>query len=98
MQEGEPDASGRRRPMPIEGSEFTIQADTVIPSVSQAPSLAFLGDRHGFEISERGAFVVDEETLATNQPGIFAGGDAATGPRTSIEAIASAYAPARKGH
>jgi len=89
MRLGEPDASGRRRPIPIEGSEFTIEADTVIPSVSQAPSLSFLGDKHGFEISERGAFVVDEETLATNKPGIFAGGDAATGPRTAIEAIAA---------
>ena len=89
MRLGEPDASGRRRPIPIEGSEFTIEADTVIPSVSQAPSLDFLGDRHGFEISERGAIVVDEETLATSKPGIFAGGDAATGPRTAIEAIAA---------
>ncbi|MGA1794409.1 MAG: FAD-dependent oxidoreductase [bacterium] len=89
MRLGEPDSSGRRRPIPIEGSEFAIEADTVIPSVSQAPALTFLGERHGFEISERGTLVVDEETLATNKPGIFAGGDAATGPRTAIEAIAA---------
>ncbi|MGA1841036.1 MAG: FAD-dependent oxidoreductase [bacterium] len=89
MRLGEPDSSGRRRPIPVEGSEFTIEADTVIRSISQALSLNFLGKKHGFEVSSRGSFVVDEETMATNKPGIFAGGDAVTGPRTAIEAIAA---------
>jgi heterodisulfide reductase subunit A-like polyferredoxin len=89
MRLGEPDSSGRRRPIPVEGSEFKIEADTIIRSISQAPSLSFLGNKHGFEVSNRGSFVVDEETLATNRPGIFAGGDAVTGPRTAIEAIAA---------
>ncbi|MEW6335029.1 MAG: FAD-dependent oxidoreductase [Thermodesulfobacteriota bacterium] len=88
MELGEPDASGRRRPVPVPGSEFVIAVDTVIAAVAQAPEISFLGADHGLEVSERGTFVVDPKTLATARPGIFAGGDAYRGPGILIEAIA----------
>ncbi len=89
MRLGEPDASGRRRPIPIEGSEFVIPCDTMVAAVAQAPEISFLDPDHGLEITRRGTFAVDSQTLATNRPGIFAGGDAAAGPGALIEAIAA---------
>ena len=88
---GEPDDSGRRRPVPVEGSEFVIDCDVVIPAISQRPDLSFLGEDHPFSIGRRNYFEVDEKTLATNVPGFFAGGDAVTGPATVVEAIASGH-------
>ncbi|MDZ7261876.1 MAG: FAD-dependent oxidoreductase [candidate division KSB1 bacterium] len=84
---GPPDASGRRRPVPIEGSEFVIELDNLIPAISQEPDLSFLGKEHDFKISKWNTFEVDPETLATNKPGVFAGGDAVTGPKTVVEAM-----------
>ena len=89
MRLGEPDESGRRRPIPIPGSEFDIPADTMIAAVAQAPEISFLDPSHGLEITRRGTFAVDPHTLATNRPGVFAGGDAAKGPGALIEAIAA---------
>ena len=89
MELGEPDASGRRRPIPIKGSEFTIDADMVIPAIGQTPDLLFLPEDNKFQISQRGTFEVDDKSLATNIPGVFAGGDAVRGPATIIEAIAA---------
>ena len=82
---GEPDASGRRSPVPIEGSEFVIPAQTVIPAVSQAADLTFLPVEAKFEIN-RGRVKVDPATYATNVRGVFACGDFVTGPTTLIEA------------
>jgi formate dehydrogenase beta subunit len=82
---GEPDASGRRSPVPIPGSEFTIKADTVIPAVSQAADLTFLPIEASFEVN-RGRVKVDPATYATNVRGVFACGDFVTGPTTLIEA------------
>jgi formate dehydrogenase major subunit len=82
---GEPDASGRRSPVPIPGSEFVIAADTVIPAVSQAADLTFLPVESTFEIN-RGRLKVDPATYATNVRGVFACGDFVTGPTTLIEA------------
>ncbi len=82
---GEPDASGRRSPVPIPGSEFTIKADTVIPAVSQAADLTFLPVEATFEVN-RGRVKVDPATYATNVRGVFACGDFVTGPTTLIEA------------
>jgi formate dehydrogenase major subunit len=82
---GEPDASGRRSPVPIEGSEFVIPAQTVIPAVSQATDLTFLWVESTFEISH-GRVKVDPATYATNVRGVFACGDFVTGPTTLIEA------------
>lgn len=82
---GEPDASGRRSPVPIEGSEFVVPADTVIPAVSQAADLSFLPVEASFEVN-RGRLKVDPATYATNIRGVFACGDFVTGPTTLIEA------------
>ena len=81
---GEPDASGRRSPVPIEGSEFIVPADTVIPAVSQAADLSFLPVEASFEVN-RGRLKVDPATYATNVRGVFACGDFVTGPTTLIE-------------
>jgi NADH-quinone oxidoreductase subunit F len=88
---GEPDKSGRRRPVPVEGSEFVIEADVIIPAISQGPDLSFLGDDHTFAINRWKTFEVDEKTLATNIPGFFAGGDAVSGPAIVVEAIAAGH-------
>ena len=88
MELGEPDASGRRRPVPIKGSEFVVSADTMIASVAQAPEISFLDESHGLGVTPKGTFAVDPHTLATNRPGIFAGGDVARGPWILIQAIA----------
>ena len=91
MELGKLDASGRRRPIPIKGSEFTIEADVIIPAISQQPDISFLSEGHGLEISRWDSFVIDERTMQTNLPDVFAGGDAVTGPATVIEAIAAGH-------
>lgn len=95
MKLGKPDASGRRRPIAIEGSEFTIELDNVIAAISQQPDLSFLPQDHGMDISRWHTFSVDESTLATSREGVFAGGDAVTGPNTVIDAIAAGHVAAR---
>ena len=88
MRLGEPDKSGRRRPIPIEGSEFFVEADTVIVAVGQRPDLSFLnGDTTLTE--GRRHIVVDPITMATKIPGIFAAGDVAGEPAPLINAIAA---------
>jgi heterodisulfide reductase subunit A-like polyferredoxin len=89
MRLGEPDATGRRRPIPIEGSEFTIEVDTVIPAIGQAPDLSFISPEIGIEVTEAGALRIDPVTRQTSREGIFAGGDAVTGPGYAIEAVAA---------
>jgi len=88
MELGEPDASGRRRPIPIPGSEFVLPADTLIAAVAQAPEISFLDESHGLAITKQGTFEVNPRTLETNRSGVFAGGDAAKGPGILIQAIA----------
>jgi heterodisulfide reductase subunit A len=94
MELGEPDASGRPRPIPIEGSEFTIPVDTVIPALGQACNLDFCKGL-GLETSRRGWLVVDEDTMATNIQGMFAGGDVVTGPWIAIQAMSTGRRAAR---
>ncbi len=84
---GEPDESGRRRPIPLEGSEFIIDVDAVIPAIGQESDWACLGPECACTLSDWGTMNVDPLTLQTGDPDIFAGGDAVTGPRTVIEAI-----------
>ena len=88
MELGEPDASGRRRPIPIQGSDFSIEVDMIIPAVGQTPDLSFL---KGMEIdtTSQGTINVDPATLQTSKKGVFAGGDAVTGPWIAIEAVAA---------
>jgi heterodisulfide reductase subunit A-like polyferredoxin len=88
MELGEPDSSGRRRPVPVPGSEFTVEADLVIPAIGQTPDSLFLGDGEGVTLSRWGTIVADQVTFATNLPGVFAGGDAQTGPWVAIGAVA----------
>ncbi len=87
MQLGEPDASGRRRPIPIPGSEFSVAVDAVIPAIGQESDWACLTDECACTLSDWGTLQVDPVTLQSNDPDIFAGGDAVTGPRTVVEAI-----------
>ena len=86
---GEPDASGRRSPIPIEGSEYIVPADTVIPAVSQSADLGFLPVESSFEVA-RGRVKVDPATYATNVRGVWACGDFVTGPTTMIESAGHA--------
>ena len=89
MDLGELDASGRRRPVPIPGSAFLIKADTVIAAVGQAPDLSFLPPDSSLERTRWETLAVDSNTLSTNIPGVFAGGDFVTGPGMIIDAIAA---------
>jgi heterodisulfide reductase subunit A-like polyferredoxin len=87
MKLGEPDSSGRRRPEPIHGSEFVIEIDALIPAIGQESDWACLTEECACTLSDWGTMKVDLETLQTQDPDIFAGGDAVTGPRTVVEAI-----------
>lgn len=85
----EPDESGRPRPIPVPGSEFTIETDTLIPAISQEPDLSFLDGKEGIQINRWGNIEADPLTLETGVAGIFSGGDAVTGPQTYIDAMAA---------
>ena len=85
---GEPDASGRRRPEPIPGSEFILPADSVIAAIGQRPDLSFLAGENELR-TEQGNIVADRDTLLTNITGVFTGGDCVTGAATAVEAIAA---------
>ncbi len=86
MELGEPDESGRRSPCPVEGSEFTVPADTIILAVGQEVDAGGLDGLAGLD--QAGTVAADPLTLATGRPGIFAGGDCRSGPATVVEAIA----------
>ncbi|MCL2165492.1 MAG: FAD-dependent oxidoreductase, partial [Oscillospiraceae bacterium] len=87
MELGEPDASGRRRPIPIKGSEFTIEVDTVVVAIGNSPNPIVKNSTPGLNAHSWGGLIVDEETGATNLEGIYAGGDAVTGAATVILAM-----------
>ncbi len=86
MELGEPDASGRRRPVPIEGSEFVIEAETLIAAIGQRPDVTFVPEDSELEITRWNTFAVDQEMFMTNVPGIFSAGDVETGPDIAIRA------------
>jgi len=83
----EEDTTGRRRPIPIEGSEFFIEADYIIPAIGQEPDLGTLAKAQDLKVSKWNLLEVNPETLQTNIPDIFAGGDVISGPATVIEAV-----------
>jgi len=89
MRLGDLDSSGRRRPIPVEGSEFVVELDALLEAISEQPDTEKLGTGHGLEISRNHRLVVDAETLETGVGGVFAGGDCVTGPNTVVEAIAA---------
>jgi NADH-quinone oxidoreductase subunit F len=86
MKLGPVDESGRRRPLPVEGRGFSLPFDTVIAAIGQVPETP---EEFGLPLGRGNTFRVDDDTLATTKEGVFAGGDAATGPATVIEAIAA---------
>ena len=96
---GEPDKSGRRRPVPVPGSEFTVEADAVIPAIGQAPDMSFAENGSGgIKTGKGGTIAVNPETLQTTMPEVFAGGDAVTGPATVVEAMAAGQRAATSIH
>ncbi len=87
MELGEPDASGRRRPIPVPGSEFVTEASTVISAIGQRVDLS-LASSEGIDCTDWG-IAADPKTLATNLPGVFSGGDAVLGPDLAVRAVAA---------
>ena len=86
MELGEPDASGRRRPIPVEGSEFTLDVDTVIMSLGTSPNPLIRSTTPGLEVNRKGCLVVNEDHMTTRDQ-VYAGGDAVTGAATVILAM-----------
>ncbi len=86
MELGEPDARGRRRPIPIEGSEFTLDVDTVVVSIGTSPNPLIKSTTKGLEVNERGGIIINEDGLTTRDC-VYAGGDAVTGAATVISAM-----------
>ena len=91
---GPPDASGRRRPVPMPGSEFDVPTRLVIKAIGQRPDTEHLADSE-IPLTRRGTILADPDTCSTDIPGLFAGGDVTTGPSTVIDAIAAGHHAAR---
>jgi len=89
MELGEPDSSGRRRPIPVPGSEYDIEIDQLVPAIGQRPDLSAIDDVAGLQFTRWGTTEVDAVTFATDCEGVFAGGDLQTGPSVAIAAIAA---------
>ncbi len=89
MELGEPDSSGRRRPIPVPGSEYDLDVDQIIPAIGQKPDISTLEQVDGLDFSRWGTTEVDPVTYATGRAGVFAGGDLQTGPWVAIGAIAA---------
>lgn len=98
MELGEPDASGRRRPVAIEGSEFVIDVDTVIMSLGTSPNPLISSTTEGLEVNKWKCIVADEELGKTSKDGVYAGGDAVTGAATVILAMGAGKAGAQGIH
>lgn len=92
---GEPDASGRRRPVAIPDSEFDIPIDTVVVAIGQGPNPLVTRTTPGLDLSKKGTILADEETGITSRPGVFAGGDIVTGAATVILAMGAGKSAAR---
>ena len=95
MELGEPDASGRRRPVEIPGSEFEIEVDEVIMSLGTSPNPLISSTTYGLDVNRRKCIVVEEETGKTSKEGVYAGGDAVTGAATVILAMGAGKAGAK---
>jgi NADH-quinone oxidoreductase subunit F len=91
MELGNFDESGRRRPVPVKGSEFVLDVDTIISAIGYIPDLSSLPQNNGFKTTKAGTLAADPVTLTTHLPGVFAAGDVVTGPSTVVEAMASGY-------
>lgn len=95
MELGEPDASGRRRPVPVQGSEFVIDVDTVIMALGTSPNPLISATTEGLTTDKRKCIIADEENGKTEKEGVFAGGDAVTGAATVILAMGAGKAAAK---
>jgi len=87
MELGEMDESGRRSPIPIEGSEFLLEFDTIIPAIGERPDTSFISENDEIQLSKWDTIIADEETGATGRKNVFAGGDVVTGPSSVVKAI-----------
>jgi NADH-quinone oxidoreductase subunit F len=98
LQLGEPDADGRRRPVPVPGSEFELLTDVVLVAIGEAPDPSFLPEGTSVQVNAWGGLLINSETLATGAPGVFAAGDVTYGPKTVIHAAAHGRKAARAIH
>jgi glutamate synthase (NADPH/NADH) small chain len=98
MELGEPDESGRRRPVPVEGSEVVIDAETAVIAVGNEANSSALSGTTGIQTNRWGLIVCDPETGATSRPGVFAGGDIVTGGATVILAMGAGRRAAKAIH
>jgi formate dehydrogenase (NADP+) beta subunit len=96
MELGEPDQSGRRRPVPVPGSEFVIETDILIPAIGQKVDLSFLEEKDGIKLTRWNTVDSDGETFATSQEGVFASGDCVTGPDVLVRATGTGRRAAEK--
>ena len=86
MELGEPDAKGRRRPVPVEGSDFVLPVDVVIMAIGTSPNPLIKNTTAGLDVNDHGGIIVNEDGI-TSREGVFAGGDAVTGAATVISAM-----------
>ena len=98
MELGEPDDSGRRRPVPIEGSEFLLDVDTVVIAIGQSPNPIIQQTTEGLETTRWNTLVVNEETMKTSLEGVYAGGDVVSGAATVISAMGAGKKAANAIH
>jgi glutamate synthase (NADPH/NADH) small chain len=98
MELGEPDESGRRRPIPIEGSEFVLDVDIVVMAIGTSPNPLVPKTTKNLKTHGWGGIIVDEETMRTNKEGVYAGGDIVTGAATVIEAMGAGKKAAKAIH
>ena len=89
MKLGDIDSSGRRRPVPIEGSSFTVDLDILISAIGERPDISFINENDNLKTTKWDTIIADESTLLTDCKGVFAGGDAMTGPNSVVKAIAA---------
>ena len=95
MELGEPDETGRRRPVPVPGSEFVIEVDTVIMALGTSPNPLISATTEGLTVDKRKCIIADDENGKTEKEGVFAGGDAVTGAATVILAMGAGKAAAK---
>ena len=95
MELGEVDADGRRSVRPVDGSEFSLAADWVVPAIGQQVDHSFVGPEDGIRFTRQGLIEVNPDTLMSSRKGIFAGGDCVTGPATLVQAMAQGHQAAR---
>jgi formate dehydrogenase beta subunit len=96
MELGEPDQSGRRRPVPMKGSEFILDADIVVPAIGQQLDFSFITEADGVKITKRNTVQADSDVFETSQPGVFSAGDCVTGPDVLVRATGNGKRSAEK--